>query len=181
MSSAKRISSGRQFFYTYEDFQWPSYHCSNNTTQNGLYLSKVINVKSNLNSSAVQSKKISELGLQTPLFTFLLICTVYKYAKLTSINWSNFCKLNIWGNIAAVENCQIALKGVCLWNYLVCWARKFNHISVVENALLIQNWLSYKLKYSSLLLFILFLFNTIVFTLGNTIDYYLINTRWKHS
>lgn len=40
MSSAKRISSGRQFFYTYEDFQWPSYHCSNNTTQNGLYLSK---------------------------------------------------------------------------------------------------------------------------------------------
>ena len=39
--------------------------------------------------------------------------------KLTSINWSNFCKLNIWGNIAAVENCQIALKGVCLWNYLV--------------------------------------------------------------
>ena len=111
--------------------------------------------------------------------------------KLTSINWSNFCKLNIWGNIAAVENCQIArpdslwkfgaLKGVCLWNYLVCWARKFNHISVVENALLIQNWLSYKLKYSSLLLFILFLFNTIVFTLGNTIDYYLINTRWKHS
>ena len=70
MSSAKRISSGRQFFYTCEDFQWPSHHCSNNTTQNGLYLSKVINVKSNLNPSAVQSKKISELGLQTPLFTF---------------------------------------------------------------------------------------------------------------
>ena len=61
MSSAKRISSGRQFFYTYEDFQWPSYHCSNNTTQNGLYLSKVIiNVKSNLNPNAVQNKKISE-------------------------------------------------------------------------------------------------------------------------
>lgn len=80
--------------------------------------------------------------------------------KWTSINWSNFCKLNIWGNIASVKNCQIArpdslwkfgaLKGECLWNYLVCWARKFNHISVVENALLIQNWLSYKLKYPRL-------------------------------
>ena len=39
------------------------------------------------------------------------------------------------------------------------------------------NWLSYKLKYPSLLLFILSLFNTIVFTLGDITDYYLIFKR----
>lgn len=119
MSSTKRISSGRQFFYTCEDFQWPSYHCSNNTTQNGLYLSKVINVKSNLNPSAVQSKKISELGLQTPLFTFLLICTVYKYANYYFNQLEQFLQaeyLRKYSSSRKLPDCQ-ARQSLKIWSF----------------------------------------------------------------